>query len=370
MAMYTTLTEEEQKKQKTQEQTVKAPELNSNARQLTTTATETPAVQHTTQQKASTVYNPANDTAYQQAMSALNTAKQQMPIYQNSYEADLQNLYNQITGRDKFSYNVNEDALYQQYKDSYVNQGRLAMKDTMGQAAALTGGYGSSYGQSVGQQQYNAYLQNLNDVVPELYGMAYQRYQDQGDALKDQYAMMGQLADDEYGKYQDAMNQYWQNLSYLQSEADTLYNRGLQEAELAYAREQDAYAKQQDAYAKQQDAYGNLVDMITNLGYMPGADELETAGMSDAQYQAYLNYYKKMNPDPVVERGGGSSSGKRASVDNDENNGDIDADIAGMKQNGMSDHEIVGYLSEALRSGQISTSKANELEKKYTKGWI
>ena len=38
----------------------------------------------------------------------------------------------------------------------------------MGQAAALTGGYGSTYGEQVGQQAYNAYLQNLNDIVPQL----------------------------------------------------------------------------------------------------------------------------------------------------------------------------------------------------------
>ena len=47
-----------------------------------------------------------------------------------------------------------------------MQQGKQAMQDTMGQAAALTGGYGSTYGQAVGQQQYDAYLQNLNDEVP------------------------------------------------------------------------------------------------------------------------------------------------------------------------------------------------------------
>ena len=46
------------------------------------------------------------------------------------------------------------------------------MKDTMGQAAALTGGYGSSYAESSAQQQYDAYLQQLGDIVPELAGKA------------------------------------------------------------------------------------------------------------------------------------------------------------------------------------------------------
>ena len=49
-------------------------------------------------------------------------------------------------------------------------------KSTMGQAAALTGGYGSSYSQAVGQEQYGAYLEKLGNVMPQLYSAAYSRY--------------------------------------------------------------------------------------------------------------------------------------------------------------------------------------------------
>ena len=297
MATYTTLTEEEQKKQSTEQQTTKAPELNSNTQQLSSAATEAPAVQQVTQQKASTVYNPANDTAYQQAMNTLQQVKDSRPTYQNSYESQLQELYNQITGREAFNYDMTADTLYQQYKQQYQNQGQLAMRDTMGQAAALTGGYGSSYGQAVGQQQYNAYLQQLNDVVPELYGMAYQQYQDKGTALQQQYSMMGQMADDEYAKYQDSMAQYWQDVSYQQGVADDLYNRGMQEAELNYSREQDAYSK--------------LSDLVLNFGYAATAEDLEEAGMSQAEYDSLMAYYKKMNPDPVASGGVSYSPGKK-----------------------------------------------------------
>lgn len=51
------------------------------------------------------------------------------------------------------------------------------MQDTMGQAAALTGGYGNSYAQGVGQQAYQGYLQQLNDNVPQLQAQALQTYQ-------------------------------------------------------------------------------------------------------------------------------------------------------------------------------------------------
>ena len=102
--------------------------------------------------------------------------------------------------REDFQYDLNGDALYRQYKDRYTQLGKAAMQDTMGQAAALTGGYGSSYAQSVGQQAYNSYMQQLGDVVPELYQLAYDRYRDKGDRLYKTYqswALLEQQAAEE-----------------------------------------------------------------------------------------------------------------------------------------------------------------------------
>lgn len=97
-------------------------------------------------------------------------------------DAELERLYAAITGRPAFSYDPASDPVYDSYAQSYQRRGRLAMRDTMGQAAALTGGYGSSYAQSVGQQQYDSYLQSLGEALPELYGMAWQRYNAEGGA--------------------------------------------------------------------------------------------------------------------------------------------------------------------------------------------
>lgn len=171
-------------------------------------------------------YDASADAAYQEALAALQAAQKNAPTYANSYDGQLKELYEQIVNRDKFQYDINQDALYKQYAEQYANKGKIAMMDTMGQAAALTGGYGSTYGQAVGQQQYDAYLQQLNDVVPELYQQAYQQYQDEGDRLTQQYALLGDLADDEYGKYQDAYNQWLAERSYAQDNADTAYQRG------------------------------------------------------------------------------------------------------------------------------------------------
>ena len=64
--------------------------------------------------------------------------------YTSQWQTQLNDTLNKIQNREKFTYNINGDALYNQYKDKFVRQGQQAMQDTMGQAAALTGGYGST----------------------------------------------------------------------------------------------------------------------------------------------------------------------------------------------------------------------------------
>ena len=107
-----------------------------------------------------------------------------------SWHDQLDETLAQILNRKDFSYDLNGDALYQQYKDQYMLQGQQAMMDTMGQAAAMTGGYGNSYAQTVGQQAYNSHLQQLGSRIPELYSLALSKYQNEGDALLDRYAIL------------------------------------------------------------------------------------------------------------------------------------------------------------------------------------
>ena len=126
--------------------------------------------------------------------------------YQSQYRDQIQGLYDKIANRKDFTYDVNADAMYQHLKDQYVQGGRMAMMDTMGQAQAMTGGYGNSYAQGVGQQAYQGYLQGLNDQVPNLYQMALNRYIQQGDQLKDQYSMLTSQDALDYARWQDQQN--------------------------------------------------------------------------------------------------------------------------------------------------------------------
>ena len=171
--------------------------------------------------------------AVKQAKANLEAQLSQKPgEYTSQWQTQLNDTLNKIQNREKFTYNINGDALYNQYKDKFVRQGQQAMQDTMGQAAALTGGYGSTYGQNVGQQAYNAYLQNLNDIVPDLYNQAYNRYQDEGNDLLNMYSLLGQNEAQDYGRWQDSMNAFYNERDYLTN----LYNA---ERDLDYGRYRD-----------------------------------------------------------------------------------------------------------------------------------
>ncbi len=118
----------------------------------------------------------------------------------------LDSIKDRIQNYGDFSYDVNSDALYQQYAEQYMRQGKLAMQDAMGQAAAMTGGYGNSYAASVGNQAYQSYLQQLNDKVPELYQLALDRYNMGKEDLYSQYGMLLSEYEREYGLYSDEYN--------------------------------------------------------------------------------------------------------------------------------------------------------------------
>lgn len=198
-------------------------------------------------------------------------------------DAELERLYAAITGRPAFSYDPASDPVYNSYAQSYQRRGRLAMRDTMGQAAALTGGYGSSYAQSVGQQQYDSYLQSLGEALPELYGMAWQRYNAEGDALKTA----------------------WE----LASERSEVRRESEREA-----AEREA-AAQKSAETARRENYDRLYKLIYNSGYNPNETELSDSGMTGEQASALLAEYRRRNKigtsNTYTYRGGSTSSGTK-----------------------------------------------------------
>ena len=115
--------------------------------------------------------------------------------------AGYQALMDKINSTPAFSYDPTTDPMYQQYAETYARQGRQAMEDTLGQVAARTGGLASSYAGAAAQQQYQNYMAQLADRVPELRQLAYSMYVD------DYNRQLG-LADRAYQMYSGDRDSY------------------------------------------------------------------------------------------------------------------------------------------------------------------
>ncbi len=140
--------------------------------------------------------------------------------YESRNKGQLDALYDQIVNRKPFQFNLDENGLYRQYKDQYVHLGKMAMEDTMGQAAGLTGGYGSSYAQGAGQQAYNQYLQQLGTIVPDIYAQERAAYDQEGAALADRYAMLADKEDRDYSRWADDYNRWFTEQQAAQDQAN------------------------------------------------------------------------------------------------------------------------------------------------------
>ena len=189
--------------------------------------------------------------------------------YQSQWQGRMDEILSQIQDRKPFQYDMNADALYQQYKDMYIQQGKQAMMDAMGQAAAMTGGYGSSYGQQVGQQTYQGHLQQLNNMIPELYQLALSKYQMEGQDLYDRYGMYADRENQDYGRYRDSVNDY-------NTERDRLYDQYVNERNFDYGKYSD----------DRQFDYNKYVD-DRNYNYQVSRDKV-----ADQQWQDSFDYQK------------------------------------------------------------------------------
>ena len=267
--------------------------------------TATQQNQTTTQQST-----PAQSSTVQQAQNTLMQLSGRN--YQSQWQPQINSMMDQYLNRDKFSYDLNADALYNQLRDQYALMGQQAMMDTMGQATALTGGYGNSYAQSVGQQAYQGYMQQLSDKVPDLYQMALDQYMNESDQMLENMSVMMQQDSLDYDRYRDQL------------------------------ADQDA-------------AFEKLLGLMTGYGYKPTEEELAYAGLTDAQYRAIMGL-----PDPnAVSSGGGGGSSSRKS------GGAYSSSIA-AEQQALRDagHDIVvdgidGPQTQAAREAEAAKNNNN-----------
>ena len=285
-------------------------------------------------------YTPSD--AATAALAQLTAQEGNKPTYTNGYADQISDMLGRILNREPFQYDFNADPMYQVYAQKYREQGRQAMRDTMGNAAALTGGFGNSYAQQVGQQAYQQNLSNLNDAIPQLRDAAYQMYQDQGNELRNNMALLRDMEGTDYARYRDDVSDYYSDLDYFQSKyhmlSDEDYQRykdnislWQQDRDYLYSR----YADESDReYSRYRDTVG---DWQTDRDYWNDKAMYEAAQAAAA----------------AKSSGGGGGIGKKATVDY-------------ATLNKQADSYGLDYpaIIDALSSGSITQMQADVLGRK------
>ena len=325
-------------------------------------------------------FTPYQKKEYQQsqnvtnAQNALQQHQHNKPgEYQSQWQGQIDDLLKQYQSRGPFQYDINADAMYQQLLDRYVQQGQQAMMDTMGQAAALTGGYGNSYAQSVGQQTYQGYLQGAYDMMPQFYQMALDRYQMEGDDLLNQYGLLSDQEDRAYGQYMDMLNQYYAQLDRLQgvyeSERDYDfgkyqfdenfdYNAWMDDQNYKYKADRDAVADDQ----WRQQFNESIRQYNENLAWQKQKAQMEyDAAMAAAAAKQAANNVVS------YDDGGGTSAddyfNRMISTGTTGTGKNVNlGTVSGQRELKSS---INSEINAALKAGAITSQEAAELKKTY-----
>lgn len=123
--------------------------------------------------------------------------------YSSAYTDQLNSAMDKVTNRQEFEYDPLKDVNYQAMAKVYQKQGEQAARNAMGDAAALNGGYGSSYAVSASQQARNDYNQQLASQIPALYEAAYNRYTNEYNMDLSALDALRTADDTDYGRYRD-----------------------------------------------------------------------------------------------------------------------------------------------------------------------
>ena len=137
-----------------------------------------------------------------------------------------------LDGMKDFSYDPTRDAAYEQYKNSYTRQAKLANENAQANASAISGGYGSSYGTQAGQSAYQNAMAGLSNATNSLYSQALNQYTQKKSDLQNQLSGYQQAEAQDYEKYQTNYQNWENQRNYYQS----AYNQAASESQAKKSR--------------------------------------------------------------------------------------------------------------------------------------
>ena len=272
---------------------------------------------------------PTYTSKYQDQIDKVTNQLANYGSYTSKYQDQIDNYTNKLLND---TYNPEDDALYQNYKDQYVRGGQKAMQDTMAKAVALSGGFDNSYANSVGQQTYNDYMSQLADKIPELAQLAQNMYSTKLSTLQG-------LDNTDYSRWTDDRSNLYNLLS--------TYN----------TQESDNYSKWQNEYSNYLSAYEQMKELEEEAAAKAAAAAAASSGGSGGSGssgssvdQDYVNGVTNYAGTQSKESKGATWGNMTAAVQGDYNSGNIDA---------ATRNATMASLRRMKQEGNLSTTNNN-----------
>ncbi|MBR4309073.1 MAG: hypothetical protein IKT58_05715 [Oscillospiraceae bacterium] len=265
-------------------------------------------------------------------------------------QKQMEEVLSKINEREPFSYDFRKDKLYAQYREHYGSTGKAAMEEANAQAAFLTGGYGNSYGATIGKAAYSQEMDKLDARVEDLTEAARKDYDARGEALYEQYDRLSkELAD-------------------RRERAEALETKEAEQKAQAEKAEKEAREQAEKAEKESKAQAYELVLTMLKSGVYPSDQLLQSSGISQtdakAMYSVYGGKYSHSG-----SGGSGSSSGKGSGTSSASS---VDKETHTNKDSGSgSDTESTSADTEKTteKTGKaISNSLWSSLKKAYETG--
>ena len=240
----------------------------------------------------------STSSLFDEAMSYTQSLLAKLSSGRTSYTDKVEAMMDKILNREDFEYDVDSDQLFQQALASAMNSGKSAMQDTIGQASALTGGYGSTYATSAGNQAYNAFIEDAYNNLPEYYQMALQAYQMEGEEMYNQLGMFVDADNREFQRTYDAWSANHANTESIYNReygqwrdtVDNAYksaNLQLQEHSIGFDKLSTVYDMYRDEANTLYDRdYRNWADSVSQAQQLVGMLNSDAWNQSNQDFQA------------------------------------------------------------------------------------
>lgn len=140
----------------------------------------------------------------------------------DKYADPIQNAIDQVSKYSEFKYDVESDPIWNSIKSQYQRNATMGMREAMGDAANLTGGYVSSYSQQAGQQAYQNQIAGMTDIIPELQNSALNVFQGNQQGALNLWNATNSMMERE-------INDYFTNLEYYRKKVNDMTDQEFNE---------------------------------------------------------------------------------------------------------------------------------------------